>query len=280
MIQFILQEYALRWERIQDAEKAFMHCAGSPKGHEHLKPEDFRFLASVKSDLGYICHVLELEHTDTGSLLAGFENITEHKPCSFQTVNALLEEIVNAIRRDTGDLRFAFIPKGKVQFFDKGKNEPFCIDEPLFGENVYEKFLSARQEIKSGGTCLAMDLHDAAVFHFMRAANIGARALARSLGIERVGDKELEYCRDETIFTEIDKAIVEKKKQLDAGTRNAEWDAESSYYRGLLDDLRYFKDEYRDPVAHARKICASDETLTAYRHVKDFMQRLAVKISE
>ena len=69
---------------------------------------------------------------------------------------------------------FAFIPPEKAVFFEKAD---------LFAEAVNRAFPGAAPEIKDAGNCLATDLHTAAVFHLIRAAEHGMRALAKHLKI-------------------------------------------------------------------------------------------------
>ena len=47
-------------------------------------------------------------------------------------------------------------------------------------------FKSAKDDIGAAGNCYAADLHTAAVFHLMRVAEKGMKALARHLGIKKV----------------------------------------------------------------------------------------------
>ena len=56
-------------------------------------------------------------------------------------------------------------------------------NEALFGDCVWASFPSAREDIKSAGNCLALNLNTAAVFHLMRTAELGMRALAENLKV-------------------------------------------------------------------------------------------------
>ena len=116
-------------------------------------------------------------------------------------VAASFKQLRGTIQSEVNKLQFAFIPAGKVQFFEK---------HDLFGERVSAAFPSAQPEIQDAGNCLAADLHTAAVFHLMRAVEHGLRALARRFKV-RLG-QPLEYACWEHVIR-----AAEKKDQQPAG---------------------------------------------------------------
>jgi len=184
--------------------------------------------------------------------------------------------IVTRISHKLDFCHFIYIPTGKTKLFE----QPELFDDlekKVFPSKV---FPSAKAEIKNAGNCLAADLNTAAVFHLMRIVNFGLRALARNLGVDQIGEKELEYCGDGSIISEIETAINLKLKSIGAETHDEKWESETAFYRGLLVDLRYFKDVIRDPISHARKDYSEKGALDVFDHVRDFMQRLASQVSE
>ena len=167
-------------------------------------------------------------------------------------------------------ISLAFIPPEKLKYFE---------EDFLFGTIVTVNFPDAVPEIKCAGNCLAADLNTAAVFHLMRVVNIGLRELAWFLQIKKIGEKKLEYCRDEQILKAIESAVDKKLESVDTLKRDEKWEKLKAFYRGLLIDLRYFKDIDRDPTAHARKTYNENGALDVFTHVRDFMQRLAGHIT-
>jgi hypothetical protein len=75
---------------------------------------------------------------------------------------------------------------------------PYCEQEKLFGEEVYNSFEVARREIKDAGNCLAADLGTAAVFHLMRTAEFGMRALAQERHV-KIKNRQLDYADWQTL---------------------------------------------------------------------------------
>jgi hypothetical protein len=213
-------------------------------------------------------------------LIVEFGHIIAHNPCSYQTINALLDGIVNAIRRDTGEMRFTFIEKEKVPYFDKGNGEPFCTDKPLFGEKVYESFKTARLDIRCAGTCLALDLYDSAVFHLMLAVNCGLLALARDLGVAP-DKKPLEYEEWHILIRKIDDKLHDKAKLIqNTATAGKDKDRDLDFFQGLSARLKYIKDAHRNPIAHARGDYDDKKAKAVFGDVRLFMEQLATRVSE
>jgi hypothetical protein len=215
----------------------------------------------------------KLNLTDTKKRIALMKSQLKHGIRNVSEVYADLQGLFRSFVEEFRLINFVFIHADKVKFFEKD------LTEALFGKDVYAKFESARSEIKNAGNCLAADLNTAAVFHLMRVVNMGLREIAWSLGIKKIKGKKLEYCRDETIISEIETAIDLKLESVDTLKRGERWEKEKSFYRGVLVDLRYFKDVIRDPIAHARKNYTERGAMDVYDNVRDFMQRLAGSIS-
>lgn len=266
MIQFLLHEFVIRWGELLVFKQHYEN-AGIKNPGANLSTEDFAQLSSLATHLKWECDRLQIPKSI--DRLWRFQLRLESGICTTSIIMAELQEIHNLISCEMDDNYFALIPKAKTVYFEKDG------DDALFGPEVYMGFASARKEIKSAGNCLAVDEYDAAVFHLMRVINIGLRALASSLGIKKIANKKLEFCTDGQMISESEKAIDEKLKTVGAGARGEKWEIQNDFYRGILVDLRFFKDVVRDPIAHARKSYTENGALDVNVHVRDFMQRLA-----
>jgi len=71
--------------------------------------------------------------------------------------------------------KFAYLPAPDDKYFENDK---------LFGEDVFEVFEEARQDLKDAGNCLASALYTACVFHLMRVSEFGLRRLAAKLKVK------------------------------------------------------------------------------------------------
>jgi hypothetical protein len=254
----------MRWNRLEKASKDFGRMAALNTGHNSLTPEDFQNLAHIKADLRFICEHIELARAF--HQMQQFENTVEGKPCSYHTVDALLENLWQSIQQETDERRLALIPPEKAKYFEQ---------EDLFGETVSTAFPSAKQNIKNAGNCLASDLHTAAVYHLMSVAEMGLRSVAKQLRVKTVRKAvPLELGTWEDVIRALESKVNGQFPRSKKGQQ------ESDFYKGLFVEFRAFKDLWRNKVMHVRISYDSHQAQSAFDHVCAFMQRLAERVSE
>jgi len=151
-------------------------------------------------------------------------------------------------------------------------------EEWLFGLPVHSAFPSAREDIKAAGNCLAAECSTAAVFHLMRVAEYGLRALARDRRIQKLpkGPAPIELATWEEIIRELEKAETAIQGYPKTLAREAQFD----FYHGAMMQFKRFKNIFRNRVMHAREDFGRTEAMGVYENVRDFMQTLARCISE
>ena len=142
-------------------------------------------------------------------------------------------------------------------------------------EFVKKKFPSAASEINSACSCFAFGESTASVFHLMRIAEIGLRALARERRV-RIPRKNLDWAGWQEILTHLGKKVDEFGKRKAGPTK----DAALAFYQGALGEFAAFKDPYRNVVMHVRKTYDEHEAASAMLHVREFMARLAKRLGE
>jgi hypothetical protein len=140
-------------------------------------------------------------------------------------------------------------------------------DFPLFGEEVFNKFPSANDDIAEAGTCLALDRGTACVMHLMRAAEVALGALAAILGVSKQNDWG-SYLR------EIEKELAKRAKIAGARTADEQFYAEAST---CFDHL---KRAWRNPTMHVDRSYSPDRAEEIFQAVRSFMRNLATKVSE
>jgi hypothetical protein len=131
-------------------------------------------------------------------------------------------------------------------------------------------------EVFSAIDTYAMEQNTASVFHSMRVAEHGLRALAAERRIKVLKNKPVEWNNWQDIIKAVEdqaKLIGQRKKPGKAK------DAALSFYSGALADLNGFKDEYRNLVMHVRATYDEHQALRALGQVHGFMERLAGKIN-
>ena len=172
--------------------------------------------------------------------------------------------IVTRISYKLDFCHFIYIPNGKTKYFEQLE---------LFGDMVYQKFKSARAEIKDAGNCLAADLNTAAVFHLMRASEFGLRALAQHL--DAIPRKwPIEFSQWSDVIKDIVTKLEPKTFDIVQMTRGHDKDAALELYSGLLADVRHLK-VTRDRVMHTRESYDEKTALSVFDDVEKFMRRLA-----
>ena len=129
-------------------------------------------------------------------------------------------------------------------------------------------------DVFSATDCYALEHNTASVFHSMRVAEWGLRALARERQITLAKNKPLEWATwQETI-----KAIDDEIKIIGSKKPGLTKDAALQFYSGARADLNGFKDEYRNSVMHVRANYDEHQAIRALTTVRAFMNGLAAKI--
>ena len=228
-------------------------------------------------DGGLECLFQQLGWQEAGSSLFAlkipiFKLVGEKSaPISAERVRIALGGLRLAISKELKNRKFAMIENKKADFFEK---------ENLFGENISKAFPSVKYEIRQAGNCLAMDFNTAAVFHLMRVAELGMRALARRLNVK---------CKKNTIdsggwseiITGIENATAARwLKAPKAKTARRKAVAFLKLCEISADELNVFKEVWRNNVMHAGQLNNEHEAHGVYIRVRDFMQRLSAQVSE
>jgi hypothetical protein len=139
-----------------------------------------------------------------------------------------------------------------------------------------DAFPGLKTEIEEGVDCYALEHNTACVFHMMRVAEIGLRALARERRV-LFPKHPLEWADWQNILDETEK----KARAATAGMpRGPKKDAMQAFYNGAIGQLHGFKDTYRNMVMHMRRGYDDLDALRAINQVRDFMNGLSAKIGE
>lgn len=205
-------------------------------------------------------------------------------PCrtvSYQVIGTEMGGLLRTIIAEVKERNFAFIPVNKSAFFEK---------KALFGRAVNRAFPSARQDIMDAGNCLAADLNTAAIFHLMRIVEFGLRALAENQNV-KIPRKPLDLAGWDEIINKLDEKISKRfNRKVPTGPpipppkpkrrsyEKKEQDRE--FFRGAIHAFYGFKDVWRNNVMHSRKNYDEHEAVSVLNYVRDFMQRLAKRLTE
>ena len=172
-------------------------------------------------------------------------------------------------------LREAFL---RTFVFTKKETANFIDNPAFFGEDVKSAFHSASFDIGETGNCLAVECPTAAVFHLMRVAEYGLRALAKKLHVRLTHSglrQPVEFADWEKVITGI-KIEITKARALNPGQKRQ---AKLEMYSDAADHCAYMKDIFRNNISHTRKSYTLPEALGVTGRVRDFMVFLATHLT-
>jgi hypothetical protein len=155
-------------------------------------------------------------------------------------------------------------------YLDQKAAELFA-DEAPFGESVATAFPSAKFDVREAAQSYATGRHTACVFHCMCVLERGLAALAADVG------KTFDRQQWHNIIEEIESEVRNIAK---TGPKTAEKDERVQWLSEAAKEFFYFKDGWRNYVAHGRSRYDGSQALSAFEHVRTFMQRLATKLAD
>jgi hypothetical protein len=142
-----------------------------------------------------------------------------------------------------------------------------------WGTAVYETFPGVRDDIIFAGQSMAADLHTAAVFYAMRAAEHGLKWIAKRLKV-KLKDNNKPLPIDEATWQRIIDGINSKIRQARQKTKGPRTRNRLEMYATAAQHCDYMKDIWRNNVSHAHKTYNALEAENAVDRVRDFMQSL------
>lgn len=168
--------------------------------------------------------------------------------------------------------KFVYVAPPNDQYFEQDR---------LFGDAVHLQFPSARFDLKEAGNALSVELYTACVFHLMRVAELGMRALAYDRRITKLPRKK-DAPVDMGTWEEIIKELEEQADKI------ANWPNKKGkikvqaqeFYNSLNAEFRGFKDAWRNHIAHKRRNYTREDAISVLSHVKRLMCLLSTRISE
>jgi hypothetical protein len=157
--------------------------------------------------------------------------------------------------------------------------EKYLDQRALFGDRVETAFPSAFKDIQAAGNSLAVELHTATVFHLMRAAEVGLRALAydRRVVLKR---RSQVLPMDLATWDKILEGLEKSEAAIEQFPKTATREAQLAFYHGAMIQLRAFKNLFRNRVMHKREDYDVHQAEGAMEHVGEFLRTLATRITE
>ena len=216
-------------------------------------------MKAVENRLGW----LKCSHVDAAAKRLGRWATEDDKKWS--ELNTRARSLRDAIETELQDYLFYQYPK------DKGEKWKRWTEE---WKKVLVAFPDLHTDVYSATDCYALQYNTASVFHSMRIAEGGLRALAKERRVRLPRGRQVEWAT----WQEIIKALDNEIKAIGAKKAGAAKDAALAFYSGARADLNGFKDEYRNVVMHVRANYDEFQALRALTLVHGFMERLSAKL--
>ena len=158
---------------------------------------------------------------------------------------------------------------------DTGSNH-LVEENALFGEAVKEGFPAVAADISAAGNCLAAECNTAAVFHLMRVADAGLRALAR--------DRRIKLPRKERLGLEAWDGIIRELESAESTIRqypkSPAQEAQYAFHHEAMARFARFRDVFRNQLMHVQEHFGQPHAVAIFEDVQAFMRTLATRITE
>ncbi|WP_315828400.1 MULTISPECIES: hypothetical protein [unclassified Bradyrhizobium] len=190
---------------------------------------------------------------------------TPQDPLNWSELNTRSRALRNAIEVELRGYLFYQYPKDKGEKFRNWMED---------WKTSLKAFPDIRMDVFGATDCYALQHNTASVFHSMRVAEYGLRALAKERKVTLAKNKPVEWATWQEIIRALDDQI-RLIGQKSAGTAK---DRALEFYSGARADLNGFKDEYRNQVMHVRASYDGAQALRALDSVHRLMERISEKI--
>jgi nucleoside diphosphate kinase len=142
---------------------------------------------------------------------------------------------------------------------------------------VFAAFPAVRQDVQCALRCFGFDQYTAAVFHMMRVAEVGLRAVAKERKFKLPKDKPIDAAQWGELTTRLNTAIekISNWKAKDDKKQPA-----LSFYTAVRADTVFFKDRYRNLVSHSTAHFSVEDANSVIRRVREFMGVVSSRLDE
>jgi hypothetical protein len=221
-----------------------------------------RYAAEVEA----FCQKVRFEDSE---LAANFlkEGTGKPSPMNVSHVQIEAKHLSDALLKDAFHRNFIVVENSRAGYVD---------NDTLFGSAVAAAFPKATADIRESGNCFAVRCCTAAVFHLMRVAEHGLRALAWDRRVKLARKAVLDLATWETIIKELET----EELKIQGYPKTLARESQLQFYHGAMMEFRAFKNKFRNSVMHSRDIYDDHEAQSAFVHVRDFMRTLASHVSE
>ena len=181
--------------------------------------------------------------------------------CTFREMKDLCVELRSRIKDEFVGTRVMWIDQ--AQYFER---------DDLFGEQVAQHFTEASIDIAEAGKCYAVGRYTACVYHAMRVAEHGLKAIAKRVDFPIPPDGRLIW---ERVLAYIDAEL--KKSYLD---RKDVFKGDMDWLADVSAQMHAVNVAWRRRVAHIERTYTPDQAERIFNATKGLMQHLSEKLTD
>ena len=164
--------------------------------------------------------------------------------------------------------------RGRVFLFMPPQNEWLFREPEKWWIKTIAAFPSAKHDATEACRCYSVGCYTACVFHCMGVLQAGLYAMAIDLKVPFKHSIELEE------WNCVISGIEGKIEPLRNMPKSDKRDEMLAFFSECATQFRYFKDAWRNHVAHMRKDYGAGEAWEVLQHVRSFMEHLSTRCSE
>jgi hypothetical protein len=258
MIRVFAEHYITLGRQIEDAQVAYAFLS-DPEASQEFRDERAIDRRRCLKNLIKTCEELDLSIAH-----AAVSRAYDDPPQTAREFNFLINVVMDQIKEPM----LLFVPQHLHRYYEW---------DGIVTDSVIRAFPKASEEIREAGTCLATGRFTACVFHAMRGAEIGLKALGASTNLIIKSGKPLDQAEWREILDGLSNVVRDIENRPNA-TPNKEEDLH--FYSEASAQFRFFKNGWRVRAAHARATYLEPQAKEAIDHVRSFFETLAERLTE
>ena len=189
-------------------------------------------------------------------------------------IRAQMSAVSDVLSREFGKRSMAIIPPSKADML---------LEVEFNWARIWAKFESTERPAREGVEAYALGLNDACVYHMMMVLEPGLRALSRRLDVKY--QRESWHRIIEDIESAL-RALAGSRGRTPPGAKPsspaaaARLRADVTLFSTAAMEFTWFREAWRNHVAHGRAMYDENVALSVMTHVRSFMERLSARLRE
>jgi HEPN domain-containing protein len=230
--------------------------------NREMREDAIKFGEKIREDLRKI-------GCETAARFAGRFGWQSFKPSDVEPLATHLRQV---IFDEMDQQLFFWVPKERARFYELPEDKSKWNDtEKAIDGIISDRFKKASVEILAARKAYAVGQFTPCVFHLMRAAETGLKALYKTLNISapRLADS----------WGNLLKPLDEQLKK-NVADRYGDWATNPDFFDHATNDVRAIKRAWRDTTMHIESNYNDGEALKALNAVTSFFEHLSSKLDQ